>query len=240
VIGGVSVDARNTIFWQNTNNFPTGEDVYMFGTSGSQALVTVGHVVMTRAAAVFQNGFAQLTVNPLGTLWYMNPNFIDPNGYNFRLKYTSPCRDQGTGTIPGFPLPAEDFEGDPRVEHSAPDIGADEFYTHLYFTGNPAASGFIEVHAIGDPNMAVLLFTDGALNSNGPVMTSAGLYYLTGGAIQVVLPNTDPDGLSSTGPIQLPAAAVNPPPYNLYNQALIGDLVRYLRFTNLCTISVRY
>ena len=55
-----------------------------------------------------------------------DPQFVDPENGDFHLKPSSPCIDAGTADPPE--LPDSDFEGDPRIVGSAPDIGADEYY----------------------------------------------------------------------------------------------------------------
>lgn len=52
-----------------------------------------------------------------------DPLLADPANGNFHLISGSPCIDAGDPVN----YPATDFEGDPRLYWSAPDIGADEF-----------------------------------------------------------------------------------------------------------------
>lgn len=54
-----------------------------------------------------------------------DPVFIDPTNGNYHLAPTSPCIDAASDLAPAFPN--EDFDGDPRPQGEAPDIGADEF-----------------------------------------------------------------------------------------------------------------
>ena len=54
-----------------------------------------------------------------------DPVFFDPSSGDFHLLTTSPCRERGNNGAPG--LPAEDFEGDPRILDGVADVGADEF-----------------------------------------------------------------------------------------------------------------
>ena len=56
-----------------------------------------------------------------------DPLFVNPAAHDYHLSANSPCIDAGTADAPE--LPAADFEGDPRIVGSAPDIGADEYYT---------------------------------------------------------------------------------------------------------------
>lgn len=60
-----------------------------------------------------------------GDLVGQDPMFTDAAGGDLHLQEDSPAVDAGDPNAPG--LPGTDFEGDPRVVGSAPDIGADEF-----------------------------------------------------------------------------------------------------------------
>ncbi|NIQ40034.1 MAG: hypothetical protein GTN81_15845, partial [Proteobacteria bacterium] len=53
-----------------------------------------------------------------------DPSFVDPDNGDFHLQPGSPCIDAGTDNVQDLPL--EDFEGDPRIAGSGPDMGVDE------------------------------------------------------------------------------------------------------------------
>ncbi len=53
-----------------------------------------------------------------------DPSFVDPENGDFHLQPGSPCIDTGTDNVQDLPL--EDFEGDPRIAGTAPDMGIDE------------------------------------------------------------------------------------------------------------------
>ena len=56
-------------------------------------------------------------------------------------------------------------------------IGADEFYYHLYFTGDTVPGGSVDAKVVGSPSTpAFLLMGSGLLDS--PWTTPYGLYYL--------------------------------------------------------------
>jgi len=85
-----------------------------------------------------------------------DPLFLDPDNGDFHLGQGSPCIDAGTNDAPA--LPDTDFEGDPRIIGSAPDMGADE-----YAKGN--GDGVTRYHALligcgrgwGDPLNDILI-----------------------------------------------------------------------------------
>ena len=61
----------------------------------------------------------------------------------------SPCKDAGTkfSCTPHYQI----FEGDLRISNNNIDIGADEYYRHLYMTGNFFSSGAVKFKLIGEP-----------------------------------------------------------------------------------------
>lgn len=55
----------------------------------------------------------------------LNPQFVNAATFDFRLSTTSPCRDTGHPLTMG--AINADFEGEPRLMGSAPDLGVDEY-----------------------------------------------------------------------------------------------------------------
>ncbi|MHC4946432.1 MAG: hypothetical protein ACYTG7_25760, partial [Planctomycetota bacterium] len=162
-----------------------------------------------------------------------NPRFVDLAAGDVHLKYDSPCRDAGDGEVPG--LPVEDFEGDPRIAwDGVVDIGADEFYTHLYCTGDFTPSGAIKGKLIGLPGTSPvgLLFGSGLLDPPAP--TAWGNFYLQAPWFLIPLVPIPEDGV-----LVLPATipGTPPAPYDLPMQALIGLDPDSL--TNLWVLKVR-
>jgi cytoskeletal protein CcmA (bactofilin family) len=54
-----------------------------------------------------------------------DPVFVDPDNGDFHLQAGSPCIDAGTDDV--LTLASTDFEGDPRILGTMPDMGVDEF-----------------------------------------------------------------------------------------------------------------
>ena len=68
-----------------------------------------------------------------------DPLFAGQPRGDFHLTFPSPCLDAGDPLAPG--LPKADYEGDPRAAGGFPDLGADEFHTHLYAEGDITPGG---------------------------------------------------------------------------------------------------
>lgn len=143
-----------------------------------------------------------------------DPLFVDESGGDFHLTYTSPCKDAGDNSSV---TESYDFEGDPRISYTTVDMGADEFYTHLYLVDNM-------LYFIGVPDSSVSLYFGYTLLGT-PSSTIYGVWYL----------DTPFYGPYSMGDI--PASGVltfeidtdEMPPGSLYLQALIGS-----QLTNYC------
>jgi hypothetical protein len=159
------------------------------------------------------------------------PMFVDPAQGDYHLFYASPCRNTGDS---GAVTEMEDFEGDPRIADGFVDMGADEFYHHLYCTGDFSSGGSIEGNLIGLPGTSPvgLFFGSGVLDP--PVPTMWGNFHLQ--APWHLIPLVPIPG---NGVLVLPAAipSTPPAPYDLPMQALIGLDPDAL--TNLFVLEVR-
>lgn len=99
----------NCIFWENEGTY--------------SAQIDASWVGLTVEYSTVQGGTSGLP--GLGNL-IENPSFEDLLLGDFHLRADSPARNTGTLDLPD--LPAHDFETDPRVHETFPDMGADEFF----------------------------------------------------------------------------------------------------------------
>ncbi len=108
-----SANIYNNIIYGNTAT--QGGDIY-FATVTNR----VGH----------NNNYSNMhgTWTDSGNNLNTNPLFVDSANNDFHLQPTSPMINAGTMAVPNPPgLPSSDFEGNPRVIGTAPDIGAYEW-----------------------------------------------------------------------------------------------------------------
>jgi parallel beta-helix repeat protein len=205
--GGMSTTIVNTILWNNMADF--GPQI-----NGSPT-VTYSDV---------QGGWAGT-----GNI-DSDPLFVDPVDGDLHLTFPSPCKDAGDNSV--MNLPTEDFEGDPRSAYGTVDMGADEFYTHLYQTGDATPGGTVELKFVGLPGTSPVGLFIGTGVLDPPLPSIWGDWYLkfpilgpiTLGAIPA------PDGVL-TLPGTLPG--LPPAPYSIPMQAIIGS-----DLTNLCLLEV--
>jgi len=159
------------------------------------------------------------------------PLFADPFNLDFHIKYNSPCRDTGDKTFLG--LPAFDNENDPRVAWGEVDMGADEFYNHLYTVGLPSHGKPIDVMITGQPGPASLWLCLSMSAKQIPQNTKWGDWYLEFPLVGPVLLGQIP---ALEGIYVLSGAIPTSPPgqYDFHMQALIGQ-----NLTNCCTVEVK-
>jgi hypothetical protein len=229
--GGVGVDYEsdvtlvNAILWDNTAYY--GEELFV--TNGSTLTISYSDV---------KGGMASSWVDGSSTLNWgsgmidAHPLFVDQNSGDLHLTWDSPCKDTGDNSASG--LPAEDYEGDPRISDGFVDMGADEFHTHLYLTGDTSPGGSAIANLVGAPGTSPvgLFFGSGVLAT--PAGTVWGPFWLQAPWFLVPLP-----AMPSSGVMVLSAVLPASPsaPYDLPMQALIGLDPDSL--TNLSVLQVR-
>lgn len=203
----------NTIFWNNQS--PIGPEIAI--TAGDK--YTSVHIDYSNV----KGGQSQVYVNPGNFLYWgknmmdSDPLFADPVNSDLHIQHHSPCRDGGDNTLPD--LPDLDFEWDPRAEGDLPDMGADEFYTHLYHIGDASPGGSVSIKLVGAPNAAPIVLWLGSGILNTPLsLPPHGEWYLQfpiiGQMALGAIPG--PGGILSLPPITVPA------PLSLSLQAGIG------------------
>lgn len=101
----------NCILWGDTAQ-GNGPEIF----SGGQSYPDIAY-------SDIQGGYSGL--GELSESIDQDPLFLDPDNGDFHLQAGSPCIDTGTDDVPS--LPSTDFEGDPRVVGTMPDMGVDEF-----------------------------------------------------------------------------------------------------------------
>ena len=159
-----------------------------------------------------------------------DPGFVNAAAGDFHLRHDSPCRD--SGAISALALPAVDFENDPRVSGTAPDIGADEFYPHLYHLGESSPGQVITIHLIGNPGHAAYwAISGGVMNPPMSIRGFTGLLHLDPSTLVVFPMGTFPPA----GVIRF-EYEISPsfPPMSIPMQALMNTCL-----SNLDTVVVR-
>lgn len=147
----------NTILWDN--NAQADPEIFVYG--GGNPIVTYCDVKGGWP------GTGNIDAAPL---------FVDaPNG-DYHLTCISPCYGAGDNNAPG--LPSTDFEGDPRIIHGNVEIGADEFFCHLYYVGSPVPGGTIGVRVAAIPGQEVTLYRGNDVLPH-PYWTGHGYLYIT-------------------------------------------------------------
>ena len=158
-----------------------------------------------------------------------DPKFVDAPGGDYHLLATSPCIGRGSVVVG---LLATDFEGDPRAAFGQVDIGADEFFQHLYHAGNATPGASIEVRFIGRSGEPAFWILAANLASSGISIPGLnGLLLLEPQSlVGIALGAVPVEGLVRL-PLSIPAGF---PAVSIPTQALIGQ-----QLTNLDLLRIR-
>jgi hypothetical protein len=219
----------NTILWENVAHIE-GSEIWI-GTKyhqGSSLTIDYSDVMGGKNAAFVESG-SSLNWG-LGMI-DADPLFVEAVNGDFHLTFNSPCRDSGDNSAV---TELYDFEGDPRIAYGTVDMGADEFYTHLYCIGQFNPGGRIYGKLVGLPGATPtgLFFGSGVLDP--PLPTIWGNFHLQAPWLMIPLVPIPGDGVLVL-PATLPATP--PAPYDLPMQALIGLELDSL--SNLFVLEVR-
>jgi len=155
------------------------------------------------------------------------PQFVNSAIGDYHLTYISPCRDKGTNTAPG--MASTDAEGDPRISCGNVDMGIDEFYPHLYYTGDASPGGYVEGKLVGFPNAIPVVLFFGMNLLKDPINTKYGQWFLELPIVAIgELAPVPPNGI-----IILSASVPYQPEPAYLMQALIGNIL-----SNACILHV--
>lgn len=217
----------NTVIWNN--NAPTG----------SQASIS-NYSVLSISYSDIEGGQSSIHVGSGCTINWgpgmldSNPLFVDTAVEDLHIQWNSACKDSGVNAAV---YDLFDFESDPRIAGGVVDIGADEFYRHLYCTGNLNPGASVEIKVVGEPYATPVRLALGSGLQDPPLSTQYGDLYLA-------LPlwwQTDFGSIPANGVLihadNLPA--VWHPGDERVFQALIGPLgSSSSRLTNLMLLTV--
>jgi len=168
-----------------------------------------------------------------GNIIDADPMFIDASSGDFHLRYDSPCRDAGLTYF--LDLVTEDFDGNDRFSGTDVDMGADEFDTHLYLTGDMAPGGDIQGKIVGLPGTSpVRLFIGLGGIRPTPLPTMYGDLWLLPPRLSIPLVLIPANGILAI-PTTIPLSP--PAPYDIPMQGLVGLDADSL--SNLCVLEVR-
>lgn len=204
-----TITIMNTILWNNN-----GSEIYIEG-GGSPPLVSYCNIKGGYP------GTGNIDADPL---------FTDSANSDFHLTFNSPCKDTGDNSSV---TELFDFEGDPRIAYGTVDMGADEFYTHLYWMGDATPGGSVEIKFVGLPGTAPVGLCIGTGVLDPPIPSMWGDWYL---AFPIIGPVNMGSITSPEGVLIIPATIPGSPPapYSIPMQALIGG-----ELSNLSVLEVK-
>jgi len=192
-----SVDVASTILWDN--NASVGSEIWLGDASYPSTLtIRFSDVDGGQTSCQVESGS---TLNWGPSMIDAAPLFVDLANADFHLTWTSPCINAGDSSVVNEPF---DFEGDPRIVGGIVDMGADEFYYHLYHTGSPVPGGNLDLKVIGYPQAPVTLAW-GQTILDPPLSTQHGNLYIWPFVWSGFIGNVPSNGVLSM-PVTIPSS----------------------------------
>ena len=222
---GSKMDVTNTLFWANTAT--QGRDIYI-GVDSNPSSVSISYS-NTTTSNVVKSSFSSLTWGK--GMMYADPQFVDHENQDYHLLHSSPCVEKGTSTAPG--VPKIDYEGDARFPLGIVDIGADEFFAHLYHAGEASPGKILQFKILGNPGSPVVLgysYNPAPLFPPLPIPGVSGQLYLQHPIYLVPIGQIPANGLLT---LSVPVPTHHPK-QAFPTQALIG-----LHISNLDVIEIK-
>jgi len=206
-----------------------GPEMWVGGVVSSPSTVDISHSLLDLGQPkIYITNVSTLNVG--AGMINTDPLFVDPAIGDLHLTYQSQCKDRGYNSVV---TELTDIEGDPRIANGSVDIGADEFYTHLYYTGDATPGGAVELKFIDAPTTNPVIFWIGSGVLDPPIHTFRfGNFYLKHPLlVQLSLGSIPPP----SGVLSLSYnIGPNFPTMNIPLQALIGKSL-----SNLCVMQVK-
>jgi hypothetical protein len=223
VLGAISIQIFSTVKFVNSSLW--GCEIRV-GDSTDPSSVYVSYSNMDKNCIILDSGcylgWGAGNINA-------NPLFVDLSVKDCHLTFTSPCKDAGSNSAVGE---LYDFEGDPRIAYGTADMGADEFYTHLYWTGDGTPGGNVDLKFVGLPGTKPVGLCIGSGVLSPPLPSMWGDWYLQFPILGPVMMPSIPSTGVSVVPGTIPGTY--PSPASLPMQALIGA-----ELTNLSVLEVK-
>jgi len=176
--GGISIEdtvaeVDNCIVWNNS--FYTGYEIALHS-EDSYSIMNISHSdVMNKSSSVFEDWDPSWSHFNEGTgMIDADPLFADEANDDLHITWNSPCRDSGDNNAANA---VYDMEGDPRVALSTVDMGADEYYYHLYHMGDVVPGAALEIKVIGYPTAPITLYLGSGI-AGQPLVTQHGDFWL--------------------------------------------------------------
>ena len=150
---GSTPKVTNCIFWENISGGTSPKEIYNVSSNPTVTFCCI------------EGGYSGT-----GNI-DQDPELVDPYDGDFHLTCPSPCKDTGSNSVVTEPT---DFEGDLRTAYGTVDMGADEFSTHLYWTGDATPGGNGTLKFIGIPGTSPVQLFLGSGVMDPPMTTAYG------------------------------------------------------------------